>query len=95
MEQVFLLPYQPEQLKAFLKDAVTEAFQNAVYARESNLENGIEFITSKDVAKMLGISLPTVRAHTLAGTLKGYRIHRRVRYKRNEVEQALQAISIR
>lgn len=92
MEQVFLLPYQPDQLKAFLKDAVTEAVQNVVYAKESASIAGTEFITSKDVAKMLGISLPTVRAHTLAGRLKGYRIQRRVRYKKSEVEDSLKLI---
>jgi excisionase family DNA binding protein len=54
-----------------------------------------ELLTRIEVANLFGVSLPTVREYTLSGKLKGYRIGRRVRYKRAEVEQSLQEISIR
>jgi len=43
------------------------------------------FITRKEAIKILGITLPTLRAWTVAGMIPSYRISSRVRYKRSEV----------
>lgn len=94
MEQVFLLPYQPEQLKAFLKDAVTDALLNAI-PNALKTPPQVEFITRKEVGEILGVSLPTVREYTLSGKITGYRIGNRIRYKRQEIEQSLNLIKTR
>lgn len=49
-------------------------------------------ITRQQVAEYIGISLPTLHAWTKSGTLKAYRIGNKVRYKKNEVLEALQVI---
>jgi excisionase family DNA binding protein len=54
-----------------------------------------QLLTRKDAARLLGITLPTLRAYTRSGLLKGYRIGSRVRYKRSEVINGLAPIRTR
>jgi excisionase family DNA binding protein len=51
-----------------------------------------EFITRKEVAKLLKITLPTLHDWTKQGLLPSYRIGTRVLYKRQEVEASLQQV---
>jgi len=51
-----------------------------------------EYITRAEAAKILRISLPTLRSWTLSGRLKSYRVGSRVRYKKTEVESAVREI---
>lgn len=53
-----------------------------------------KYITRQEAADILHITLPTLLTWTLDGKVKGYRIGRRVLYKKSEVEQAVTAISI-
>ena len=50
-------------------------------------------LTRKEVAKMLDISLPTLWAWTNKGILISYRIGNKIRYKENEILEALQCIN--
>lgn len=50
-------------------------------------------LTRQQVAKTLDISLPTLWAWTNKDILKAYRIGNKVRYKENEVFEALQSIN--
>lgn len=54
-----------------------------------------EFITRKQTAQILRVSLPTINDWTKTGKIKGYRIGSRVRYKRNEIENSLLQIKTR
>jgi excisionase family DNA binding protein len=49
-----------------------------------------ELLTRAQAAKLLGITLPTLRDYTKRGLVEGYRIGTRVRYKRTEVLGSLQ-----
>lgn len=49
-----------------------------------------ELLTRAEAAKLLGITLPTLREYTRRGLVEGYRIGIRVRYKRSEVLNSLQ-----
>ena len=44
-----------------------------------------ELLTREQAARLLGITLPTLREYTRRGWVDGYRIGTRVRYKRSEV----------
>lgn len=48
-----------------------------------------EYLTRREAAHLLGVSLPTLNEWSKNGTVKGYRIASRVRYKRAELEQSL------
>lgn len=54
-----------------------------------------DLLTRVEAAKLLHITLPTLRDHTKGGKLQGYRIGARVLYKRSEVLDALQEIQNR
>jgi hypothetical protein len=51
-----------------------------------------DFLTRKQTAKRLQISLVTLSAWTKKGLLKGYRISGQIRYKSGEIEQSLNNI---
>lgn len=53
-----------------------------------------EYISRKQAAKMLKISLPTLCEWSKTGIIKGYRIATRVRYKRRELELAVKAMKV-
>ena len=48
-----------------------------------------KFLTRKEVASLLKISLPTLNELSKSGQLKSYRIGSKVLYKLNEVEDAV------
>lgn len=80
------------QLASMIQQIVRSEVSEAL--KETTAPAQTEFITRKEAAEILGITLPTLRQYTLKGTLQGYRIGRKVRYKRHEVEDALEAINL-
>jgi excisionase family DNA binding protein len=54
-----------------------------------------ELLTRKEVAQLLGITLPTLREWTKRGDVPGYYIGSRIRYKRSEVINSLAQIKTR
>jgi excisionase family DNA binding protein len=51
-----------------------------------------EYISRKEVGKLLKVSLPTLHEYTKLGWLQSYKIGNRVLYKREEVEQSLNQV---
>jgi len=51
-----------------------------------------EFITRKETAQKIGVSLVTLNEWTKTGIVTGYRIGTRVRYKRHEIENSLREV---
>lgn len=50
------------------------------------------YITKKEAAAKLRLSLPTLDRLTADGTIHGYRMGRRVLYRADEIDQALKEI---
>ena len=55
---------------------------------KSPTEN-IQYLTRGEVSKYLQISLPTLHSYVKQGLIKSYRIGGKVRFKQEEVDQAL------
>ena len=53
------------------------------------------FLTRKEAATYLRISLPTLNSWTQQGFIKGYKIKSRVRYRLKDVEKALSEIPLK
>ncbi|MEO9146193.1 MAG: helix-turn-helix domain-containing protein [Ginsengibacter sp.] len=53
------------------------------------------YITRQEAADTLHITLPTLLTWTMDGKIKGYRIGRRVLYKKNEINEAVTSINVR
>jgi excisionase family DNA binding protein len=90
MEQLFSsLPL--EQLKTEISEDVFKKVASLIQTAH-NQPKQTEFLTRKQAAELLGISLVTLSDWTKTGKITGYRIASRVRYKRAELETSLSQI---
>jgi len=85
--QMFSAPFI-EQLKTEISEEVFSKISSLLQTAQTPSPE-TELITRKQVAKLLGVSLPTINSYTKTGKIKGYRIGNRIRYKRNEIENSL------
>jgi excisionase family DNA binding protein len=79
---------------------LTDKIANAVLEKLSQQEKPkqdlqTEFLTIKDTCKILGVTKPTLHIWTKSGKVTGYRISSRIRYKREEIENAVKQIKTR
>jgi excisionase family DNA binding protein len=79
-----------EELKTVISDIVSTALDNRL--QNQNPQTQDEYLTRKQTAEKLDISLPTLDKYTIEGRIIGYRIGTRIRYKKPEIEQALKQI---
>lgn len=77
-----------EELKELVQETVKEEIKN----HQPKTPSGDDYLSRKETANMLGISLPTLHEWTMKGKIKAYRIGRLVRYKRAHVHSALKSI---
>jgi excisionase family DNA binding protein len=88
MDPIFLHSTPISDLKAIIIEAVREEIKNITPPPPLQTE----YLTRKEVCKLLQVSEVTLLEWTKAGIIKGYRIQSRIRYKRSEVEESLQRI---
>ena len=91
MEQIILNGLTVAQLRQMITDTFKEVFALTEKAKKqipSSLKEG-KFISRKETAKLLHISLPTLHEWTKDGTLTSYRIGTRVLYKPDEVMETV------
>ena len=93
MMQLFSAPFI-EQLKTEISEDVFNKISCLIQTAQTPPPQ-TEFITRKQTADLLRVSLPTINDWTKTGKIKGYRIGSRVRYKRNEIENSLSQIKTR
>ena len=86
MEVIKFIQIEPNELKSLLKESVKQEFNQL--KEEILCKTSTEYLTRKEVAKMLHIDLKTLKIWTNKGVLISYGIQGRVYYKRDEVERA-------
>ena len=78
-----------------IKELISEAVRNEFNELKSMLNLPSpkidKYLTRKEAASNLKITLPTLRVWTKSGKLKAYQIGRRVLYRAEQVDQALHA----
>jgi len=81
--------FQPiiDQLKKEIVDDIKPFFEDLKKSHQPITPN--EYMSRKEVCKMLGINLSTLWVWTNKGKLKSYGIGNRVYFKRTEVEAAV------
>lgn len=85
----------PAQLKDYIEASVKEAVSNCLQAIKAatipapTVNNQPEFITRREAADKLRISLNTLDTYTRSGKVTGYRIGTRILYKSNEIDTAV------
>lgn len=79
------------ELQGLIETAVRKVLQERNFAFEiPKIE--IEYITRKETARILGISLPTLNEWSKKGIIPSYRISSRVRYKKDEILNSLNKV---
>ena len=79
MEQILLNGITVDELIARIKTELTPAAPAVVK------ETTEDFLTAKQVAKLLGVSLVTVHAWKKVGKLKYHRFGTRIRFQKSEI----------
>ena len=87
MENLILSPISIGELTSVISETVSNEV-NRILSLHKQPEQ-TEYITRKDTAKILGVSLVTLNVWQKTGLVTGYRINTRVRFKRAEVLNSL------
>lgn len=94
MENTVYTAISLEKLQDKFAEIVEQKIKNLLatnYKLEEN--NSKQYATREEVSERLRISLPTLNTLTKKGTIKSYRIGRRVLYKWDEVESMVEQIT--
>lgn len=88
MNTVQLIQVTPEQIQAYVKEAVSSLLED--YSKKFIPEKQPEdFLTRQDVADKFRVNLSTIHNWVKAGKLKQYGIGNRVYFRRSEVDESL------
>ena len=84
------------QIQNLSVDELKEIIENTIESKvQSLLPKPVpqtRYLTRKETAQKLGISLVTLHKWTKNGIIKGHKINTRVRFKSEEVDKALKEI---
>lgn len=86
MNTIQITQFTPNELKSLLMEGVQQVVNQI--REEFQPKTPTQYLTRKQVAKMLDINLTTLNNWTNRGALTSYGIQGRVYYKRDEVERA-------
>ena len=87
MNAIQITQFTPNELKSLLMEGVQQVVNQI--REEFQPKTPTEYLTRKQVAKMLDINLTTLNNWTNRGALTSYGIQGRVYYKRDEEEKAI------
>lgn len=87
MNAIQITQFTPNELKSLLMEGVQQVINQI--REEFQPKTPTEYLTRKQVAKMLDINLTTLNNWTKKRILTSYAIQGRVYYKRDEVEKAI------
>lgn len=90
MAQLEFIQVTPQQLRDFLSDCLSDINRKLDgIKKDFQPKEPTEYLTRKEVQKMLNINMSTLHHWTKQGKLKAYGIGARIYYKRHEVDSAL------
>jgi excisionase family DNA binding protein len=85
-EHIFLSGISIKEFEADLLEKLKALIQPALLSIQR--EDAEDFLTRKQVAKLLGVSLVTISKWQKNGNIKFHRFGTRIRFKRNEILNA-------
>lgn len=96
MEKFLIQLTQPE-LKALIRETFNEVVSNElknhfIVPAPECTSGTQELLTRREVAQLLQVSLPTLHAYTKQGLIKAIRFGRQVRYRKSDIEAAMQEV---
>ena len=92
MGTIQLIQITPDELETRIFNRVKAELETI--KKDFQPKQATEFLTRQQVKELLDVDLSTVHNWTKKGKLKAYGLAGRIYYKRSEVEQALQPLSV-
>ena len=92
---LFLQGISVEELGETIKGIVAEEVKNALTAISETMQKDTtpEYLSRKETAEMLGVSLPTLHSYVNKGYLTAHRVgEKTIRFRKEDVENALNAV---
>jgi excisionase family DNA binding protein len=83
MKTISLIEITPDE---FISQTAEEVFKR-IKEHLSKKEQSESYLTSKEAAKLLQLSLPTLGKYCKAGFIRSYRISKTIRFKKSEIDQ--------
>lgn len=83
MTNLLMSSYSLQELTTVISETVKIEFERQNKLSTPPPDN--EYLTRKETARILGVSLPTLNDWSKRGLLPSYRIASRIRYKKEEV----------
>ncbi len=87
MENLILQQISVSDFKEIISDTLREEIRNTISTQPSQEQ----YLTRKETAKLLQISLVTLWSWSKDGIIQSYTIGSRVRYKKSDIDNALKA----
>ena len=93
MSTLYMQGYSVQELETLIEQIIKRCLNEAENKKDhkTSLKESI-YLTRKQTALMLGISLVTLHKWSLDGLIPSYRISSRIRYKKAEIEAALSQV---
>ncbi len=87
MTNLLMSSYSLQELTTVISETVKIEFERQNSLSTPQPDNA--YLTRKETARILGVSLPTLNDWSKKGLLPSYRISSRIRYKKEEVLNSL------
>ena len=88
MKRILLREIDLNEFKAIIHEIIHEEIQNYL----STKAPPEEYLSRKETASLLKISLPTLHNYSKQGLIKSHRVLNQIRYKKSEVENSIKEI---
>lgn len=95
MTNLILQGLSLEEFSTAIKGIVAEEMKTAFTQLSASLPKDTtpEYLTRKETAEMLGVSLPTLHSYVKKGYLTAHRVgEKTIRFRKEDVENALNAV---
>lgn len=85
-----LIPMNADDFISWVVTAVREAVKTEFESRSFDSAEGLKpFLSRKEAAELLGVSLPTLNDWSKSGVVPSYKLGSRVRYRLSDIQTAL------
>jgi excisionase family DNA binding protein len=89
MNTLYLSGVSVQELETKIEQIVRRCLDGTNKTEQRTLPLESNYLTRKQTASLLGVSLVTLHKWSIEGVIPSYRISSRIRYKQNEIEEAL------
>lgn len=92
MNTLYLSGFSVQELEVIIEKIIRKCLDETQKSEQRTLPSENNYLTRKQTALLLGCSLVTLHKWSIAGIIPSYRISSRIRYKKAEIETALQQV---